>query len=86
MKVGSYGSYKFFAIKLMWSDMPPKVIQNNGSAVSKELAELEYDFLHIVRHIKIHLFDSVLVCGCSHAHLRMPKEIPNIKHAIFSKY
>ena len=40
MKVGSYRSYKFFSIKLMWSDMSPKVIQNNGSAVSKELAEL----------------------------------------------
>ena len=43
----------------------------------------EVDFLHVVKHIEIHLFDSVYSYGgCCQAHLGLSKVILNIKSAI----
>ena len=62
---------QFFSIKLVWQDMRPKVIQNNGSVISEEWAEIEMIFYTWVGiHKYICLIQSWYVgvarctCGC----------------------
>ena len=57
----------------------PKVIQRNKSAIFQNEIGYEVDFLLVVRHTKIHLFDSIHLYGSGQAHLGMPKVIPNNK-------
>ena len=51
--------------------------------VGKELISYEVDFLHMVRHTQIHLFDLVHFYGCGQAHMGLPTVVFSIKSIIY---
>ena len=61
-----------------------KTTNQNESRYEVDWNELKYnvDFLHLVRHTQIHLFDSLHLYGCGQAHQGLPKVILNVKSAI----
>ena len=59
----------------MWSDIL-KVIENNKLAISQNEFRYKFDFLYLLRHTYIHLYDSVHSYARGKAHLGTPEVFP----------
>ena len=79
--LGIHGSYKFMQSFEVAVASHAQSDSKQVSYISKRKLGDKLIFLNEVRHIKIHLFDSVHSYGCGQAYLGMPKVI-SIKSAI----